>query len=196
MKRGISPSISYVLILALVITISLGAFIWGNAELNRLQDIPIASNMESQLITIDQIIQSVSHGDTNFTVTQQLFFPKGIIQIEDNNDWVKFTAQLNANIYEVPITGGINTTCDSGTIRIQDSVTTVKMNRIQHTNVFRGATGDEVTQFVQIVACYDTIDITTDQNCAGRSGPRAIFSARKIGYNASAGKSTVEVKIC
>jgi hypothetical protein len=196
MNRGVSPAVSYVLLVALSIIVAVGAYVWGTYEVNRLQDQPIASNMEAQMVSIDQVVQSVSHGDTNFTTVIEVFYPKGVMQVDEDNDWIKWSGQLNANIYDLPIEGTANATCNSSTYLIQDSTTTVKMSRILYSNVFRGSTGDQSAQFVEIVACYTDIDITADATCRGKSGPRAQIIARKTGYNSTAGKPIVQVRVC
>ena len=194
MRKGVSPAVSYVLLLAVVVIMSVAAYLWGDYEIRRLQDTPIAHNMESQMISMDQLIQAVSHGDINFTTTMNLYYAEGVIQVDGSNSWVKYTAQLDADIYE-RLTETPNATCDSDTYVIQDGATGIKMSRMPYTNVFRGSVGTG-TQAVEMVVCYDGIQIDESETCRGRSGPRAQLTARKTGYNATESKPIVEVKIC
>lgn len=195
MRKGVSPAVSYVLLLAIVVIISVSAYVWGDYEVRRLQDAPIAHNMESQLISIDQLVQAVSHGDTNFTVVMNLYYVKGIMQVDASDNWIKYTAELNADVYD-RVTDTANTTCDSGTYVVQDTNTGIKMTRMQYTNVFRGSTGDPQKQSVEMVVCYDDIQLNESAGCKGKSGPRAELTAKKVGYNATAGIPVVEVRIC
>lgn len=194
MHKGVSPAMSYVLLLAIVVILSISAYVWGNYEISRLEDLPIAYNAEAQMIGIDQLIQSVAHGDINFTTVMDLYYPKGVMQVDEDNDTIKYTVQLNGKIYEA-VTGTATSCCPNCTI-IQDENTGVKMVRIYYTNVFRGSTGDELAQLVEITACYDDIDIQADAVCIGKSGPRAQLTARKLGYNPSNNKPIVRVRIC
>ncbi|MCK4327749.1 MAG: hypothetical protein KAW41_04700 [Candidatus Diapherotrites archaeon] len=194
MRKGVSPAVSYVLLLALVVIMSVAAYLWGTYEIQRLQDTPIAHNMESQMISVDQLIQSVSHGDINFTTRMNLYYAKGVMQVDAAHNWVKYTAQLNAEVYD-RITETPNATCNSTTYVIQDSDTGIKMSRMPYTNVFRGGTG-QGSQAIEMVACYDDVQIEESIICKGRSGPRAQLTARKLGYNGTSSKPIVEVKIC
>ena len=195
MKKGISPAVSYVMMLAIIVIISVSAYVWGDYEVRRLQDAPIAHNIESQMISIDQLIQAVSHGDTNFTSTMNLYYLKGIMQVDASHDWIKYTAELNANVYD-RVTDTANTTCDEYTYIVEDTDTGLRMTRMVYTNVFRGGSGDSQKQSVEIVVCYHNIQINESVGCIGKSGPRAQLTVRKIGYNSTANKPVVEVRIC
>ncbi|MFC2174387.1 hypothetical protein ACFLQ2_00770 [archaeon] len=195
MMKGVSPAVSYVLLLAVVVVMSVAAYLWGTYEIQRLEDLPVAHNIESQMISVDQLVQAVSHGDTNFTTTMNLYYRKGVIQVDESDGWIKYTAQLNADVYE-RLEETANSTCNSTTIVIQDDATGIKMSRMPYTNVFRGSTGGDEAQVIEIVACYDDIQIEESTVCKGRSGPRAQLTAKKTGYNATSSKPIVEVRVC
>lgn len=195
MRKGVSPAVSYVLLLALVVIVSVAAYIWGDYEVRRLEDTPIAHNIESQMISADQLVQAASHGDTNFTVVTKLYYSKGVMQVDAAKNRIEYNAELNANIYS-KVTENANATCNDSTYVIEDSDTGIKMTRMKYTHVFRGSTGDTEKQGVEIAICYDGIQINEASGCKGKSGPRAELTARKIGYNASSGKPIVEVGIC
>ena len=195
MQKGVSPAVSYVLLLALVVIVSVAAYVWGNYEVQRLQDIPIAHNMESQMISVDQLVQAAAHGDTNFTIKSNLYYNKGVMQADAGNNRIEYSVELNANVYD-KVTGSANASCDDGTYIIQDSGTGIKMTRMKYTHVFRGSTGDPEKQRVEIVACYDDVQINEAPGCKGKSGPRSVLTLRKVGYNAISGKPIVEVGIC
>lgn len=195
MRKGVSPAVSYVLLVALVVIVSVIAYVWGQYEIQALQDAPIAYNIESQVMAADQLISSVSHGDINFTSTMNLYFNKGVFQVDAEKGWLKYTAQINAKVYD-KLTSDANETCNSSTTIIQDNTTGIKMSRMQYTNVFRGSTGGEGAQVIEIVACYDNIQIKENSICKGKSGPRTQLTARKIGYNATTNKPIVEVLVC
>ncbi len=195
MRKGISPAVSYVLLLALVVIVSVAAYLWGTYDVQKLEDAPIAHNIESQMISADQLIQAASHGDTNFTATMGMYYSKGVMQVDSRHGWIKYMAELDANVYD-KVTENANATCDSSTYVIEDSGTGIKMTRMEYTNVFRGSTGGTEKQEVEIVICNNDIQLNAAAGCLGKSGPRAEMSARKIGYNATSGKPIVEVGIC
>ncbi|MCD6522794.1 MAG: hypothetical protein J7K68_03515 [Candidatus Diapherotrites archaeon] len=198
MQKGISSAMSYVMILAIVVVLSVVAYTWGNYELTRLGERPIAHNVESQFITVDQLLQNVAHGDINFTTSMELYYPKGIVQVDETKDWIKYTGQINANVYESEVETSVGSDCTdkctSSCTVIYDSVTKVKMSKIPYTNVYRGRTGDARSQFVEIVICTSDIDLVGDQTCIGKSGPRAMITLRKSGYSGT--EPEVTVRIC
>jgi hypothetical protein len=195
MQKAISPTVSYVLLLALAVTLSIAAYYWGTYEINRLEDVPIAKNVETQMLSVDALLQSVAHGDTNFTSSMVLYYSKGVLQVNDSGNAVKYTGQLNAKIYEGAASGTV-CSCGASCYLVQDAETGIYMVKVPDTNVYRGSTGGVESQYVEMLVCYDDIDIVSDSNCLGRSGPRAQLTARKIGYDSSSQKPQVKVSIC
>jgi hypothetical protein len=183
-----------VLLLAVVSILSISAYIYGNAEITKLEDVPLASNAESMMTSVDAAIQTVAHGDTNFTTTMDLFYPKGLVKVDEENNWIQFSGQINTNAY-APVTGTPGDDCNKTSTIVEDTETTVKMGRVLYTNVYRGALGTE-SQFVEIVSCDDSIEIYADPTCKGKSGPRSRMTVRKTGYNATSSKPMVEVRVC
>ena len=199
MKKGVAPAVSYVLLVVVGVTVAVMAFIWAQYEISKLKESPIAPNVEAQMITIDNEVRRVSRGDTNFTTTIPLYYSKGFMQVDEEKNWIKFTANLNTIAYQGEITAtGLGTTCNSSTNLIQDPETTIKMSRISGTNVFRGGSGSfgGSSQRIEIVACFNDIQIEMDEYCAGRSGPRAWMTVKRIGYNSTSNKPIVQVGIC
>jgi hypothetical protein len=201
MRKGISPAVSYVLLLALIVIMSVAAYLWGDYEVRRLQDTPIAHNMESQMISVDELVQAAAHGDVNFTTTMNLYYTKGVVEVDAANGWIKYTAEINALAYEK--TEGGNESCDRdlnpGTYILSDPSTGVTMTKMdEYTNVFRGGTEYDQRQLVEIVACFPDIRVEQVASCVGKSGPRAQLTVRKTGFDNSIapGKPVVEVSIC
>lgn len=183
------------MLLAIVVIVSVSSYVWGQWEINRMEELPIARNAEAQMLSIDNAVQSVAHGDVNFTTVMDLYYPKGIIQVEENNDWVKYTSQINANVYEGEASG-VPCACSPSCTLVEDSVTSIKMSLIPYTRVYRGSTGDSSSQYVEVVACYDDIDLVVDPTCVGKSGPRAQLTLRKLGYDSATHKPQVMVRVC
>jgi hypothetical protein len=190
-----------VLLLAIVAILSISAYIYGNAEINKLEDAPLGANAESMMISADAAIQTVAHGDINFTTVMDLYYPKGVVRVDEANNWIKYAAQINSNVYE-EITAPANgcaplsaCRCNRTSTIINDTDTTINMGRVMYTNVYRGAQGDD-SQYVEIVSCDDSIEIYADSTCAGKSGPRSRMTIRKIGYNSTSNKPMVVVRVC
>jgi hypothetical protein len=199
MKKGISPAVSYVLLLVVGSTMAILAFTWGQYEITKLKEIPIIPRVESEMTSIGRRVKEVSTGDINFTTVFDVDYTKGNMFVDQDKDWIKYTASIQANVYPGEINEvGLGTTCDDDTYLIEDPVTQVKMSRIANTNVFRGARGSRGggAQFVEIVACFDDIQINANPNCKGKSGPTATMTMKYVGYNSSASKPIVEVGIC
>ncbi len=194
-KKGVSPVVSYVLILALLVTIAVGSYIWATYTQERLQDRMVVSNMENQLVGLATIIENVAHGDVNYTLTQTVYYPKGLLEVESDKDWIRFIVQTNSEVY--PKTESVPQTvdyCTSTSTTIQDSETTVTMSKIPFTNLYRGAIGNELGQRVEMVICFPDIDLVSGEGCIGKSGPSSRVIVRKIGYAGT--KPRVMVQIC
>ncbi|MCD4740309.1 hypothetical protein K8R43_03905 [archaeon] len=184
----------------MMVTVSLVvlAFVWGSYQTEHLSEGPLIAQMETQMITIDNRMQEVSHGNTNFTMTLDLYYQKGVIIVNEEKDWIVYTANLLAGYPGEHEGTGLGETCNDSVYAIQDSETTVKMARMINTNVFRGSSGSSPggAQMIETVICSDDIDVKANPMCVGRSGPRASMTLKKTGYNASTDKPIVEVGIC
>jgi len=199
MRKGISPAVSYVLLLVVGATMAILAFTWGQYEITKLKEIPIVPHVESEMISIERRVREVSTGDINFTTVFDVDYAKGNMFVDEDRNWIKYTASIQANVYPGEITEtGLSYTCDDSTYLIEDTDTGVKMSRMANTNVFRGASGARGggAQFIEIVACFDDVQIDANENCVGRSGPTARITMKYKEYNASTGKPIVEVGIC
>jgi len=200
-SRGVSPTVSYVLLLAVVAILSISAYVYGNAEISKLEDAPLGANAESMMISADAAIQTVAHGDINFTTVMDLYYPKGVVRVDEAQNWIKYYAQINANVYEeitaTPNGCAVlsNCRCNRTSTIIEDADSGMRLGRILYTNVYRGAQGDD-SQFVIITSCDDSIEIYADPTCAGKSGPRSRMTIRKIGYNTTSNKPMVMVRVC
>lgn len=198
MKKGVSPAVSYVLLMMVAVTVVVLTFLWGEYQITLLKESHIPKQMETNMMEIEEKIRTVSHGDTNFSTTLTINFDKGVMQVDASRDWVKYSGNLHSG-YEGEITrSGLDYQCASNVTAIKDNETSIKMSRITETSVFRGASGSASggAQLVEIVACFDNIDIVANSECQGRSGPRASVILRKTGFNDATDKPIVEVGIC
>lgn len=202
MRKGINPVVSYVMIIALVMTVSIGTYVWAQYKTDTLKDPPAVLSMKDQMLSIDSAIQNVAHGDINFTTQLEVHYPVGTLAVSGSQDSVKYFASIRGEVYgRVNVTNladdckgqGGNEQCDVGCTVIEDSNLGVQMARILQTNVFRGAVGTR-GQFVEIMACYDDIDIVVESTCTGGSGPYRTVKIRKVGYTQT--KPKVAVGVC
>ncbi len=194
-NRGISPVISYVLILALLVTIAIGSYLWATYTQERLQDRMVVSNMENQLTGLATLVESVAHGDINYTITQTVYYPKGLLEVEPDKDWIRFLVQTQSEVY--PPSQAVPEAldyCTSSSIAIQDSDTTITMTKVPFTKLYRGAIGNELGERVEMVICFPDIDLVSGEGCIGKSGPSSRIILKKIGYAGT--KPRVLVQIC
>ncbi len=190
-----SPVISYVLILAILVTIAVGSYIWANYTQTRMQDNIVVSNMESQMIGIGNTIENVAHGDINYTLTMNMYFPRGILDVQASKDWIRFIVQTNSLIYNpVNTSPDAIDSCTDKSIIIEDNDTKINLTKMPFTNMYRGAVGNAVGERVEIVTCFPDIDLVTGEGCIGKSGPTARLVIKKVGYTGL--KPKVMVEIC
>ncbi len=194
-NRGISPVVSYVLILALLVIIAIGSYMWATYTQERLQDKMVVTNMENQMIGLATVIENVAHGDINYTLTQTVYYPKGILEVEPEKDWIRFIVQTNSEVYPIEdrVPEALDS-CTSSSIVIQDSDTSVTMSKVPFTSLYRGAVGNELGERVEMVICFPDIDLVTGGGCIGKSGPSSRVTIKKIGYAGT--KPRVMVQIC
>lgn len=198
MKKGVAPAISYVLILLVGVTVAVMAFLWAQYEVAKLKETPLVHHIETQMMSVDTLVQQVARGDTNFTTTLELQYDKGVMRVDEDKDWIMYTATILGSPYPGEIEeSGLSYQCGPNTYAIEDNETYIKMSRIPDTDVFRGGSGSGgQSQRVEIVVCFNNVDLVANPDCVGRSGPRATMSLKKIGYNVAADKPKVEVSIC
>ncbi|MCD6414676.1 MAG: hypothetical protein J7L23_03570 [Candidatus Diapherotrites archaeon] len=189
---------SYILILMIGVTVAVLAFIWAQYEVAKLKETPLVHQVETKMMTMDDMVHNVAGGDINSTMYFEVKYNKGVIEVDEDKDWIKYTATILGSPYPGEISEtGLPTQCSSDTYAIEDNETLIKMSRISGTDVFRGGSGTGgQSQRVEIVVCFDNVDIVKDPECAGRGGPRATVTLRKIGYNHSTSKPKVEVSVC
>lgn len=197
MRTGVSPAVSYVLLMMVSVSVVVVTFLWGSYQTEKLSEAPILPHMETQMVAVDDRIQEVAHGDINFTTKISLYYDKGVIRVDEDRNWIIYSANLLAG-YPGEMEGtGLGETCNSSVYAIEDSETSIKMSRIVDTNVFRGSSGSSGgAQLIEIVTCFDNIDLSANPMCVGKEGPRASMTLRKIGYNGTTDKPIVEVAIC
>ncbi len=194
-KKGISPVVSYVLIVAIVVIISIGSYIWADYTQRQFKDKLVVKDMESQMVGLDTLVREVAHGDTNYTLTHTIYYQSGTMDVVAGNDWIRYITQTKSEIYKsISQTPDANDSCTSDSVTILDSQTQIKMNKIPFTNVYRGSSGNELGQRVEMVDCFPNIDIVVGEGCIGKSGPSSRITIKKIGYSGS--KPVVQVGIC
>ncbi len=193
MDKGVSPVVSYVLILAILVTIAVGSYLWASYMQTQMQDKITVSTMESQMVGIENLIENVAHGDMNYTLTQTMYVPNGMLDVQPEKDWIRFLAQTHSLIYNPTKGYELQDQCGDVTT-IQDTDTMINLTRMPFTNVFRGATGNALGERVEIVTCFPDVDLVTGEGCIGRSGPVIRIKAKKVGYSGE--KPRVMVEIC
>ncbi len=195
-KKGISPIVSYVIIIAIVSTVAIGSYIWASNQMSQIEDYPLLIRMENQMISVENAVENVANGDVNFTTVIDLKYNKGIMKVNASENSIKYIGQLSASQYQgnVQRDADCSDSCPKDCIVSKDTETGIKMVKIPETRVFRGSTGFKTAQRFEAMACFNNTELTNSGACTGRSGPNAQLILRKTGYSES--KPKVEVQIC
>jgi len=186
MRKGVSEVVSFVLVLAIMVTATMAAYIWASASIPTLNEPGRIKNLVNQMISLDSAIKSTAHGDTNFTTKFELYYPDCYFELRN------MTTNLSSNLMPVLMlnqrsvvlgyTGSIATTTGCDVNYSYDASTHIKMYRYTTIdNVYVGAQANGPGQ-AEISICYTTINITAGSNCMrGKAGPYANLNIKKVG---------------
>ena len=195
MKKGISPVISYVLVITIVLTTTIAAYMWALPLSKELGEKGRISNIQNQMIGLDYVIKTTAHGDIGFQNRYEMYIPECDLLLDEGNDSIKLVlTQKNGILGTNTSKVEIRTNCNSTSKWLLDNETGVVMYRLENEkNLFRGAIGPAAGT-AEIALCYSNIDLQYGGECnKGKGGPYATIIVKKTGYN---GKPVVDVDIC
>jgi hypothetical protein len=197
MRKGVSEVVSFVLIVAIMITATMGAYLWASSSISNLNEPGRIKNLVNQMLALDGTIKSVAHGDINFTSSFDLYYPDSYLEIRNA------TSELNSDLMIVlvirqkaMILGYANMTstvpCNSN--YSYDAATHTTMYRYTTgDSVYVGAQGDGPGQ-AEISICYTNINLTYAGNCVrGKTGPFANLRIKKDGLSGSMPQVSIDV---
>ena len=197
MLKGISPIISYVLIVGIVLTATMIAYTWALPLSEQLSEKGKVSNYKNQMIGLDYAIRSAAHGDINFQNEYEFYLQDATILLDETQDVIYLTFTQEANILGVPnATGTLN--CTYSTEFLYDPSTKLTLYRESDlTRVYQGSAGAVGT--AEFAICYYNVDLQWGGDCIrGRSGQKTLIEIKKVNVTNTAGtyKPVVTVDVC
>ena len=197
-RRGTSPTISFVLSVAVLLTLTATTYYWATESIQGLGEQGRVKSYYNQMASLSGIIKEVGRGDENFTTLYTFYYPteeyvSPFLQIDEEKDLIKLTFVQNAYVLGYVGTEPANETC--GNDYLLDNDTSITLYRVnEYDTVYQGALGPGEGA-VEIATCFTGINITWDGRCsAGRTGPNAYIKIRKA--NVTNGKPVVALDIC
>jgi flagellin-like protein len=200
MMKGVSPVVSFVLVVAIIVTLSMSAYWWASGAAGSMAEPGKIANLESQMVALDHAVRSAAHGDVNFSVAIDIYHPtigyqNSVLLLWEDTDVISLSFWQNAAVIGATNVTTTNTTCAFNETYFLDNQTNVVMWKESGLNrVFRGAAG-EGPGFAEIALCYYDIDLRFAGGCiSGTSAATTTVLIKKVGV--SAGKPVVEIDFC
>ncbi len=191
--KGVSPIISYVLVITIVLLTTMAAYTWALPLSRELGEPGKVSNYRNQMIGLDYVIRSTAHGDYNFTTEYEMRVPEATLRIDPDKDSVYLSFVQKTGVIGRPNTTG-TTTCNETTWFFYDNLTKVPMYRLNnYSRVFEGAAGysQAVAEFA---LCYADIDLVWGGECIkGKPASEVVVRVKKIGFT---DKPVVSIDLC
>lgn len=203
MMRGVSPIVSYVLVIAIVLTSTLIAYTWALPLTEQLGEKGKVNSYKNQMIGLDYAIRASAHGDINFKNEYEIYMQDASILLDDDNDVVYLKFRQSAIVLGEPSISGYayctrpsNVTGDQSGQFLTDPLTNLNLYReSDSTRVFQGSTGQN--GLAEFAICYYDIDLVWKGSCIrGTSSSTSLITIEKTGVNATTLKPIVAIDIC
>ncbi|MFW5902526.1 MAG: hypothetical protein ACOCTT_01420 [archaeon] len=97
-NKGITPVISYVLLVGIVVITTSAAYFWAYPHINRLGEGPKAINLVNQMESLDYAFRNVVHGEIGSQKSFSMHMPEGNIRLDEENDKIVFNFRQGAAI--------------------------------------------------------------------------------------------------
>lgn len=192
-KKGVSPTVSFALILAIIVVTATAAYLWAVTEVDRLGEVGRVTSYKNQMIGLDYAIRSVAHGDINFQNVYEVHLPDASLTLKQGEDIITLNFLQNSGVLgKAAETGTL--TCNSTTNFVYDNFSKISLYRESNTTrVFQGAKGAGAGE-AEFLICYPNIDLKFGGNCTeGKAGPRALIYIKKVDVTT---KPVVNIEIC
>jgi len=197
MRKGVSPTVSFVLTVATIIVLSSGAYIWANDVTKSMDDPGRVNSYYNQMKSLDFLIRETAHGDINFTSRFEFYYPTSdfmnpFLYVIPDSDSLALRFYQNAQVIGYSNTSA-NETCEGDFVR--DNSSRITMYReTPNDRVYKGSSGPGAG-LAEVMVCYPNIDLVNGQQCAsGGSGPTSTVVIRKTGV--SSGRPVISIDIC
>jgi hypothetical protein len=196
MKKGISPTVSFVLIVSIILIGSTAAYFWAAPLVTGIAEPGRVRNLKNQMVSLDYMLRATAHGDINFTNSYELYGPESHMELIPENDTLMLTF-----IQKASVIGRMNYTsnkqCTYSADRINHERTGIVVAReMNFSRVYVGSKGEGGD--TEVMICYDNIDLKYGGVCgtAKTGAPRIIVYMKKSGFNATNNQSIVDINIC
>jgi hypothetical protein len=198
MRKGVSEVVSFVLVLAIMVTATMSAYIWASSSIPTLNEPGRIKNLINQMISLDSVIKSTAHGDINFTTRYEIYYPDGYFELRNTttnlNSSLMPVLMINQKAVILGYTGSVATTTGCDANYSYDASTHTKMYRYTTIdNVYVGAQGSGPGQ-AEISICYTNINVTAGSACMrGKNGPFANLNIKKVGVIGTTPQVSIDV---
>jgi len=195
MKKGISPVVSYVMVIAIVLTTTMAAYMWALPLSKEMGEKGRITNLQSQMVGLDYVIRTTAHGDINFQNRYEMYFPNCFLYLNEGNDTIELRLNQKTGVLGTNGTAvTVRTDCNETSQYLLDNETGIIMYKVgNNSHLFRGAIGPAAGD-AEIAICYPNIDLQFGGQCTkGKGGPFSTVITKKIGYTT---KPVVKIDIC
>jgi len=198
MRKGVSEVVSFVLVLAIMVTATMSAYIWASSSIPTLNEPGRIKNLVNQMISLDSVIKSTAHGDINFTTRYEIYYPDGYFELRNTTTSLYGSLMpvlmINQKAVILGYTGSIATTTGCDANYSYDASTHIKMYRYTTIdNVYVGAQANGPGQ-AEISICYTNINVTAGTSCVrGKNGPFASLNIKKEGVIGTTPQVSIDV---
>ncbi|RLG21801.1 hypothetical protein DRN74_00020 [Candidatus Micrarchaeota archaeon] len=195
MERGISPTVSFVLVVTIILLATAVTYLWAAPIISGINEPGRVRNLKNQMVNLDYMIRATAHGDINFTNSYELYAPGAFLELRPSNDSIVMTFVQKALVIGV-VQKNKNTKCSYDAEYLNDTITGIYLGReMNMSRVYWGAKG---VGDAEIMICYDDIDLKFNGVCSkGKTGaPRILVYMKKIGVNATDNRPIVSIDVC
>lgn len=196
MKKGISPTVSFVLIVSIILIGSTAAYFWAAPLVSGIGEPGRIRNLKNQMVSLDYMVRATAHGDVNFSNSYELYAPDAHLELVPENDTLMLTFIQKALVIG-RMQGTQNKQCTYGADSINDTRTGIVVAReMNFSRVYVGSKGEGGE--TEVMICYGNIDLKFGGVCgkAKTGSPRILVYMKKAGFNATTNNSIVSINVC
>ncbi len=197
MQKGVSPTVSFVLSIALLVIFTIATYTWASASIEGLGEEGRIKGYYNQMATLENIMKETARGDENFTSRVYFYHPthnyvSPYLLVDPDHDRITLTLTQEATVIG-KANGSANESC--GYDYLLDNTTGITMYRVnEYQTLYQGAAGPGPGE-IEFSVCLPNVDIVWGGNCAkGKTGPSTTIVLRKV--NITAGKPVLSVDLC
>lgn len=200
MMKGVSPTVSFVLVVAIIVTLTMSAYWWASSASGQMAEPGRVANLESQMVSLDSAVRAVAHGDINFSESVDVYHPlmgyeSSTLSVIPDTDKVTLVFRQNVDIIGASSNLSVDNVCEYGEGFVLDNDTGIALWKGPGINrVFKGAQA-QGPGVAEIALCYYDIDLVWAGNCmTATTQSMTTVVLKKTGV--SGGIPVVEIDLC